>query len=89
MPRITLDFDGYTVFINHNDHPPPHFDVRGNGHHCRFAIATGLAMDDSCAMPAATKNKIREWTHHHRNELYVDWRRALRHQGLYAITPPG
>jgi hypothetical protein len=46
-------------------------------------------MDDSCAMPAATKNKIREWTHHHRNELYVNWRRALRHQGLYAITPPG
>jgi hypothetical protein len=89
VPRITTDFDGYTVFINYDDHPPPHFDVRGNGHHCRFSIETGEPLDDSCRMPKAMKARMRIWAGRHRQELYVNWRHAQAHERLHRINVPG
>ena len=47
MPPITPDHQGYKIFVAYNDHPPPHFHIKGNGSHCRISIASGEAMDGS------------------------------------------
>jgi hypothetical protein len=88
VPRITDDYQGYSLFINYNDHPPEHFDVRGNGHRCRIAITTGDPMDATCDLPDAVLKTLRTWTDAHRNELFVNWRRAERHERLLRIAFP-
>jgi hypothetical protein len=88
VPRIAPNFDGYALFINHNDHPPPHFHVRGKGHQCRFYIESGLPMDASPDMPSTTKTTMKKWTDGHRNELFVSWRHAMDHKSLKAIAGP-
>ena len=80
--------DGYALFINHDDHPPPHLHVRGNGIHCRFTCADGELLEP-CALPRSVQKRLRPWIAQHRLELLELWQRAQRHQSLGQIPSPG
>ena len=79
MPRIA-SFDGLTVKIYFNDHPPPHIHVyAGRLRHpgvqaARLSIDTGEIIAGK--LPLGKGATARRWTQEHREALLADWQRA-------------
>jgi hypothetical protein len=54
-----------------NDHDPPHFHVRYQGHKARVLIATGEVIDGR--VPPAVARILKEWTELRRDALMRNW----------------
>jgi hypothetical protein len=85
VPEICR-FLGVVVFMNRDDHPPPHFHVRYGGYEAQVVIATGRPLKGR--LPPRVARIVREWATQHRDALMEDWQLASERQELKRIPPP-
>ena len=84
MPEICRFF-GIVVFMNYNDHPPPHFHVRYAEQKAIIAIETPMLLEGELSPRAL--GLVMEWAAAHCAELIDDWNLARRQQPLNRIAP--
>jgi hypothetical protein len=83
VPTISR-FYGIVVFINYNDHAPPHFHARYQGQEVTVELATGIVRGE---MPRRALQMIFDWYALHEQELMNNWTRAQAREPLEQITP--
>lgn len=83
MPEISR-FYGIIVFMNYNDHPPPHFHARYQDQEVTVEIETGLVTG---RMSKRALRMIFEWSERYQEELNDNWQRARARQPLEKIPP--
>jgi len=71
MPKIG-ECLSLNIYMYYNDHPPPHFHVRGT----EKAIVgfDGVVFEGS--LPSKTEKYVCEWALRHRSELESNWIKA-------------
>jgi len=84
MPTISR-FYGILIYMNSNDHPPPHFHARYAEHLASISIATGAIIEGS--LPARALRLIAEWQELHQAELEENWRRFEASLPFLPIDP--
>lgn len=83
MPEISR-FYGIVVFMNYNDHPPPHFHAQYQDQEVTVEIETGLVTG---RMSKRALRMIFEWSERYQEELNDNWQRARARQPLEKIPP--
>ena len=83
MPVISR-FYGIVVFMNYNDHDPPHVHARYQGEEVVVGISSQQVIGD---FPPRALRFLLEWVDLHRDELEVNWDRAREHQHLLSVEP--
>jgi hypothetical protein len=83
LPEICR-FYGIIVFINYNDHSPPHFHARYQDQEVTIEIQTGLVRGK---MSARALKMLFEWSETHRDELMHNWQLARERKPLEKISP--
>jgi hypothetical protein len=83
MPILSR-FNGVVVFMNYNDHPPPHFHARHADHEITVEIASGTVVG---TFPAGVRRMILKWMILHKAELLDRWSRARSRELLPPIAP--
>ena len=84
VPEISRFF-GIIVFMNYNDHPPPHFHVRYAEQRAIVAIESPAVLEGNLSPRAL--GLVMEWAAGHREELLEDWKLARQQQPLKRIAP--
>jgi hypothetical protein len=84
MPTISR-FYGILIYMNSNDHPPPHFHARYAEDSASISIATGAVLSGS--LPSRALRLIDEWRLLHQPELEENWRRFEALQPFLPIDP--
>lgn len=83
MPVISRFF-GIAIFMNYNDHYPPHFHARCQDEEVMVEIGGGLVTGRMSQRPL---RMVLRWADEHREELMEDWNRAREHRPLEPIAP--
>lgn len=83
MPQIS-DFYGILIWINYNDHMPPHFHAWYGEYKMIVNIKDGVVKGE---MPGRALRMILEWLDLHRDELMDNWNRAQQGAPLLKIAP--
>jgi hypothetical protein len=83
MPILSR-FHGIVVFMNYNDHPPPHFHARHADHEVVVEIASGIVIG---TFPPSARRMILNWMIRHKAELLDRWSRARAREPLLPIAP--
>jgi hypothetical protein len=83
MPTISR-FYGIVVFINYNDHQPPHFHARYQDQEVTIEIQTGIVFG---RMSRRALNMLFLWLEIHQDELLDNWERARNRDLLQPIPP--
>jgi len=83
MPEISR-FYGIIVFMNYNDHLPPHFHAWYGEYKVTININDGIVKGE---MPKRALNLIFEWMDNNREELLNDWQLAKEGKTLVHINP--
>ncbi|MDX6557984.1 MAG: hypothetical protein QOF72_1033 [Blastocatellia bacterium] len=83
MPTISRFF-GIVIFMNYNDHLPPHFHARYQDQEVTVEIETGLVQG---RMSRRELRMILEWSEKYQRELTINWERARTRQSLQAVPP--
>ncbi len=83
MPTISRFF-GIVIFMNFNDHNPPHFHARYGDQEVIVEIHGGLVTG---SMSARALQMVFEWAQAHREELLANWTRAKERRPLQPIAP--
>ena len=83
MPEICR-FYGIVIFMNYNDHEPPHFHARYQGQEVMIEIQTGIVQGK---MSKRSLRMLFEWSEIYRDELLSNWRRARERKPLNRIPP--
>jgi hypothetical protein len=83
MPFISR-FLGLVIFMNWDDHKPPHFHARYGDHDAMIEILTGNVTG---YLPLRALSLVQEWRELHKEELLEDWELAQRHEQLKKIEP--
>ncbi|HPM84998.1 MAG TPA: DUF4160 domain-containing protein [Candidatus Anammoximicrobium sp.] len=83
MPTISR-FYGIVVFMNYNDHAPPHFHARYQDQEVSVEIASGMVQGK---MSRRALQMLFEWAEQHRDELLRNWERAAARDSLEPIDP--
>ena len=83
MPEISR-FYGIIIFINYNDHSPPHFHARYGDFYCIFYINDEIIEGK---MPARAVKMIKKWNILHKEELIKNWELAQMHEPMVLIMP--
>ncbi|MCU7490084.1 MAG: DUF4160 domain-containing protein [Bacteroidota bacterium] len=83
MPEICR-FYGIIIFMNYNDHNPPHFHARYQEQEIIVEIQTGN-IEGKMSQRALTM--IFEWTDKYRNELLENWELTKQRKSLKNIPP--
>ncbi|MGE5621296.1 MAG: DUF4160 domain-containing protein [archaeon] len=83
MPEICR-FYGIIIFMNYNDHNPPHFHARYQEQEIIVEIQTGN-VEGKMSQRALTM--IFEWTDKYRNELLENWELTKQRKSLKNIPP--
>lgn len=84
MPEICR-FKGIIVFMNYNDHSPPHFHARYQDQEVIVEIQSGV-VDGRMAKQAL--RMLIDWSEMHQRELMDNWERARMRRPLIKIAPP-
>ena len=84
MPTISF-FSGIKVYINWNDHMPPHFHAVYGGEEVIVAINTISVIEGK--MPSKQLKMLLGWAALHQEELKENWELASRKQELFSIDP--
>ena len=84
MPTISR-FYGIVVYMNWDDHPPPHFHARYAEHKATISITTGEVIEGS--LPGRACRMIEEWQRLHQAELEENWRRFEASLPFLPIDP--
>ena len=83
MPTVSR-FYGIVVFMNYNDHEPPHFHARYQDGEVTVEIETGIVRG---MMSKRALRMIFEWSDNHREDLLDNWDRARERRPLNQILP--
>ncbi len=83
MPEISR-FYGIVIFMNYNDHTPPHFHARYQSQEVTIEIESGLVRGE---MTKRALTLVFEWLEIHQAELIENWKRARSRQPLQEISP--
>jgi hypothetical protein len=83
MPVVSR-FYGIVVFLNYNDHNPPHFHARHQDQEVIVEIQTGLVTG---TMSRRALQLLFDWAEQHQVELMENWIRARARQVLLPILP--
>jgi hypothetical protein len=83
MPTISR-FYGIVIFMNYNDHNPPHFHARYQEQEVTVAIQTSVVQGE---MSKRALQMIFEWTEKHQDELMRNWELARERKPLEPISP--
>lgn len=83
MPEICRFF-GIVIFMNYNDHLPPHFHARYQEQEVTVDIETGLVTG---TMSKRALRMVFEWMENHQEELLRNWERARAREDLEKIAP--
>lgn len=84
MPEISR-FLGIIIFMNYNDHAPPHFHAKYSDFKASFSISELRILDG--ILPARVMSLVIEWAFFHRIELQTDWELAMNRKPLNKIEP--
>lgn len=83
MPEISR-FLGIVIFMNFNEHPPPHFHAKYGKYHIAVDIHTGVIEG---RFPKRALKLVLEWYELHREELLENWN-SLRETGKFQKISP-
>ena len=83
MPTISRFF-GIVIYMNYNDHLPPHFHARYQDQEVSVEIETGLVQG---RMSRRELRMILEWSEKYQRELMINWERARTRQALQSVPP--
>ena len=83
MPTISR-FHGIVVFMNYNDHPPPHFHARYQEQEVLVEIETGIVQGK---MSRQALRLVFEWSEKYQSELLKNWELARERKPLEPIPP--
>ncbi|ACA15677.1 conserved hypothetical protein [Methylobacterium sp. 4-46] len=72
MPTVQR-FAGFTIYMYADDHPPPHFHVRGPGFG-GVILLSNLEMDRGVLPPGILDEAVK-WASRNKDVLYEQWRR--------------
>ena len=84
MPTISM-FRGIKIFMNWNDHQPPHFHATYGGEEVLVSIRDLEVMEGS--MQGKQLKMLLGWAAFHQDELLENWALAEKKQELFAIEP--
>ena len=68
-----------------DDHLPPHFHAQYAEWDASIGISDGEIL--SGEFPAKARNLVLEWLELHRDELLLNWNRAINNQQIVPIEP--
>jgi Domain of unknown function (DUF4160) len=77
-------FYGIIIYMNYNDHNPPHFHARYQGQEISIEIENEIVRG---TMSRRALEMIFEWSNEHRNELLRNWELARERKPLEPIDP--
>ena len=83
MPEISR-FLGIIIFMNFNEHPPPHFHAKYGDYHISVEIQTGIIEGK---FPKRALKLVLEWYELHKDELFENWN-SLRKTGEFQKIQP-
>ena len=83
MPELSR-FYGIVVFLNYNDHDPPHFHARYQEQEVTIEIQSGIVQG---MMAKRALKLLFEWFEQHQQELADNWQRARERRPLQKILP--
>jgi len=83
MPIISRFF-GIVIFMNYNDHLPPHFHARHQNDEVTVEIVTGIVQG---RMSRRELRMVLEWSENYQTELMEDWELARNRLPLRRIPP--
>lgn len=83
MPEICRFF-GIIIFMNYNDHEPPHFHARYQDQEVTVEIKTGIVQGK---MSKRALRIVLEWYEIYQAELLSNWKRARERKQLQGIPP--
>lgn len=83
MPTISRFF-GIIIFMNYNEHGPPHFHARYQGQEVTVEVESGLVRGH---MSRRALRMVFEWSEKHQEELMRNWGLARARKPLEPITP--
>jgi len=83
MPTLSK-FYGIVVFMNYNDHNPPHFHARYQDQEIIVEIETSLVEG---RMSKRALRMVFEWLDLHQAELLDNWELARQRKALREIQP--
>lgn len=83
MPTISRFF-GIAIFMNYNDHQPPHFHARYQDQEVTVEIESGVVQG---AMSRRALRMVFEWMDQHQAELIRNWELARQRRPLEEIPP--
>ncbi len=81
MPEICR-FYGIIVFMNYNEHDPPHFHAKYQDQEVIVEIPTGIIQG---RMSRRALRMLFEWSEIYREELLQNWERARERKPLEKI----
>ncbi|MBQ1517659.1 MAG: DUF4160 domain-containing protein [Clostridia bacterium] len=84
MPTISM-FRGIKVYINWNDHMPPHFHAKYGSSEVIVSIKDIEVIEGT--MPNKQLKMLLGWAAFHQEELMENWELATQQQELFAIEP--
>ena len=84
MPEISR-FYGIVIRMYFDDHLPPHFHAHYAEWNTSISIADGEILSGD--LPMKARNLVLEWLELHRDELLLNWTRAISNQPIVPIEP--
>jgi len=85
MPAI-CQFDGATIYVYHNDHPPPHIHVKQSGEEALVAILTGKIIEGE--IPKPLHKTVKQWLKDQRPAILEAYVKAQSGQPPGKVPPP-
>jgi len=83
MPTLSR-FHGLVIFMNYNDHPPPHFHARYQDQEVLVEIETGIVQGK---MARRALQMVFEWSERYHQELLRSWELTRQRKALLPIPP--
>jgi hypothetical protein len=77
-------FYGIIIFMNYNDHLPPHFHARYQDQEVSIEIESGIVQGK---MSRRALEMIFDWSKEHQDELQKNWKLARDKKPLEPIFP--
>ena len=84
MPTISM-FRGIKIYINWNDHMPPHFHASYAGQDILVSINELEVLEGE--IPSKQLKMVLGWAAFHQTELLENWDLAVKHMDLFDIDP--
>lgn len=83
MPSISMFF-GIIIYMYYDDHNPPHFHTRYQGHKAAFDFEGDMIAGE---LPLKQRKLVAAWAVMHADELSANWELLMRAEEPYRVEP--